>query len=538
MITDGVESGRFASYARMNATFKEAAEQFVPSRAVLLRHLMGPYTDPNRKRSAHGDSLYALDGIRGFATVIVIASHSDVLYLNRQGSLGVLLFFMLSGFVLTLPFADHPERMFKWSAAAQFVVNRALRIVPIFVVAVLFMSWLFGKNWVWVLKNVSFYGGWEHLWSVAEEVRFYALFPVVIAGLALLPSRSLRIVALVGMIWAAWKYRASHLIDMLNGQSIEFYFWFFLAGILACLLYRSSATSRWTDNRFIKMLFGSLALAIIVFVFAGSDDSVSAFWRPLMPGLPSDFSLNGWTQPELWCGLFGVLIFSVTVFKGSLASRWMQSWHMRHLGLLSYSLYLFHFPVLDILRTRGFLNLRLFIAAFAVTYVIAVASYILVEKPFLTLKPKGDDARLAKSLLMTAFGYGMVLLLCFAAMFEFDYNWPRARNQLVVTDTLLIRSALENYHKDHGNYPPFPSNPIKDLKKDLVDGGYLRAMPEYSPQTNRGLLYYTSNGSFYGILIRLEEMNFFFEKRAAVLCLTGVATAGTGVWNEPSACPF
>lgn len=104
-----------------------------------------------------------------------------------QGSLGVLLFFMLSGFVLTLPYTDeHCPRLMIRSELWRFSVNRVLRIIPIYLVAILFIAWLMDAELNWFLANASLYKGWNHLWSVVEEARFYLLFPVVILTLRLL----------------------------------------------------------------------------------------------------------------------------------------------------------------------------------------------------------------------------------------------------------------------------------------------------------------------------------------------------------------
>lgn len=119
-----------------------------------------------------------------------------------------------------------------------------------------------------------------------------------------------------------------------------------------------------------------------------SDPMMKAVWQPLIPTLPSALSLNGWNQPLAWLSLFVVLILSVTIFSNSQASRLVQSWPLRHLGLLSYSLYLFHVPVMMYLRQNHQLSGGyLFITTFLITYVIALMSYVVVERPFLMLKP-------------------------------------------------------------------------------------------------------------------------------------------------------
>src|SRR3546814_15593229 len=61
---------------------------------------------------------------------------------------------------------------------------------------------------------------------------------------------------------------------------------------------------------------------------------------------------------------------------------------MRHLGLLSYGMYLFHIPVIIILRPYNLAQEQLFLAVASLTWVIAIVGYLAVEKPFLLLKPK------------------------------------------------------------------------------------------------------------------------------------------------------
>jgi peptidoglycan/LPS O-acetylase OafA/YrhL len=357
----------------------------------MLEYLAGPWTDPNRKRSADGASLFALDGVRGLAVLIVIASHTAAFGMAGQGSIGVLLFFMLSGFVLSLPFVDQPARILSVDAVRSFYVNRTLRIVPVFVVAVLYLSWVLGQDWSWVQDNVTFAKGWTHLWSVAEEARFYVLFPFVVAALAALPNRASRIVALAAMIWAAWRLQYHHKIDMMIGTFVEFYFWYFLAGVLACFLYRPLSTMRTPSN--VQRVGGAAAVLIVAFLFTSSYDAITYIWRPLMPWLPEGFAMNGWYLPVLWCALLGTLLLCVTLFPASLIGRWMRSWPMRHVGLLSYSLYLFHVPVIMALEPWGLQGVRLFVATFAITYAVAIVTYLAIEKPALMLKSKGPLVR-------------------------------------------------------------------------------------------------------------------------------------------------
>ncbi len=145
-----------------------------------LDFFLQPFSDINKKKSSIGKSYLELDGLRGIAVIIVLLSHTSAFGMYGQGSIGVLLFFFLSGFVLSIPFVNHPERIRTKEAIISFTVNRVLRIVPIYWVALVLIHLYVSNEFSWVLWNASFIKGWNHFWSVAEEVRFYLLFPIVI----------------------------------------------------------------------------------------------------------------------------------------------------------------------------------------------------------------------------------------------------------------------------------------------------------------------------------------------------------------------
>jgi len=343
--------------------------------------------DPDRKRSTHGDSLFVLDGIRGLAVLIVIASHTAAFSMRGQGSIGVLLFFFLSGFVLTLPYAHEPRRLLNGTELYRFASSRVLRIVPIYLIAVAVMTWQLGEGLNWFLLNASFLKGARHLWSVAEETRFYLLFPIVIGVVSLLPGTLLRLVCLCLLTWLAYRYGNLHQIDMLDGRYVGFYFWMFTGGMLVSFLYSWPALSRVTEGPWLGRFFGAGALVVLVLVVLSSNRMVKQLWRPLIPSLPEDLVLNAWSRPGLWFFLFLILVYGATNWPASWAGQILQARWLRHIGLLSYSLYLFHMPIMIALKNFGFRGEARFVVVFVISWVGAWFSYILVEKPFLSMKP-------------------------------------------------------------------------------------------------------------------------------------------------------
>ncbi len=69
-----------------------------------------PFRDIVDKRPSEGPNVAPLDGIRGVALLIVVASHTHGLGLQEHGAVGVWLFFCPSAFLLTSSLAAHPER--------------------------------------------------------------------------------------------------------------------------------------------------------------------------------------------------------------------------------------------------------------------------------------------------------------------------------------------------------------------------------------------------------------------------------------------
>lgn len=351
-------------------------------------YLLAPFTDINKKRSTHGDSLYVLDGLRGIAVLVVLMSHSAAFGMHGQGSLGVLLFFFLSGFVLTLPYAESPCKLLNKNELFRYVSNRVLRIVPVYLFAVAAIALVSDSGLGWFIYNASFIKGWNHLWSVAQEVRFYLLFPFVIVLLAILPGNILRMLMLSILIYYSYRYKNIHKIDLMDGRLISFYFWMFLGGSLTCLLYSWPVIQKYRHNRTLGRVSALAAVFILLFIFLSSNHLIATLWRPLFPDLPKNFILNGWSMPGMWFSFFLVLILSVTLFSDTAPGRFLQSPLLRHLGLLSFSLYLFHMSILLNLQRMGFRYEGLFVAVLCLSWFIALFTYLCIEKPFLMLKPK------------------------------------------------------------------------------------------------------------------------------------------------------
>lgn len=131
----------------------------------------------------------------------------------------------------------------------------------------------------------------------------------------------------------------------------------------------------------------------------------------------------------------------------------------------------------------------------------------------------------------------IVAFFFFGTLIAMNYWDVAKRNALRAEDAKSLKVALERYHATKGSYPPFPDNPVGDLKEALVAGGYLRSIPQ-DPLWPAQMYRYTTNtvadGSRYGLLFSLEEGGGGSFHR----CLTGVGTSSSGWWGQPPDCPF
>lgn len=138
-------------------------------------------------------------------------------------------------------------------------------------------------------------------------------------------------------------------------------------------------------------------------------------------------------------------------------------------------------------------------------------------------------------------GLAVVAISFFGTLFAIDhfapdFNGPRVRDGIRAKHAAVLRNALDGYHKVHGVYPTLPDNLVDDLKKYLVDEGYLPRIPNDPLRPSTGRQYrYVSDGAIYGILFNLESSPEISQP-GGQFCLVG--TSGHGFWGNPPLCTF
>ncbi len=354
----------------------------------MYKFLLSPINDVKHKQSSLGFSYLELDGLRGIAVLIVLMSHTSAFGMYGQGSLGVLLFFFLSGLVLTLPYVDEPSTLRNRSAITKYFLNRILRIVPAYWGACLIIYLWMSAPLDWLLWNISFIKGWNHFWSVAEEVRFYLLFPFVVVLLSFIRSSIFRLGFLCGLILLSYTYKDYHQIDMMVGKSVSFYFWMFLGGMFAAFVHKARWWQTAVSRDWVATLLSFFAMMVLLALVLASTYMIENFWSNIFKGVPEGFRLNGWSHPEFWFFAFTILFLAAISIEGRLVNRFLTVWFLRHIGLLSYSIYIIHMSIRFKISQHGVTAETLFFTVLLSSYCFAYASYIVLEKPFLMLKKR------------------------------------------------------------------------------------------------------------------------------------------------------
>jgi peptidoglycan/LPS O-acetylase OafA/YrhL len=321
-----------------------------------------------------------LDGLRGIAILIVLCAHTGVPgFAGGGGGVGVTLFFVLSGYLITSLLLAERERAGR-ADLGRFYVRRGLRLFPALIAVLVVVAALailgllpaaatdnvnyplmelgvmaYVVNWLFVAGQNS--GVLGHTWSLAVEEQFYLLWPVILlaglrfarigrAGLVL----AILVLVLLDVPYRLWLDLGGGLMHVFVGTDSRGD-----ALLLGCAL--SLLQSRWSPRA------GWLGLAGIAVV--------AATW-PGDPGLGSQI-------------LFipaAALVCTLAVAGCPAGLSWRP---LAFVGKISYGLYLWH-GVLIWYHLPWPVAVPLSIA-------IAIASYYVIERPFLRLKDRIGRSR-------------------------------------------------------------------------------------------------------------------------------------------------
>jgi peptidoglycan/LPS O-acetylase OafA/YrhL len=321
---------------------------------------------------------HSLDGLRGVAVLLVLGSHFDLPFMQGGGQVGVTLFFVLSGYLITalllgerkagggVNFRGFYERRIRRLAPALLILIASIVVWSI--TSGQFVAALPGE-----LAALAYVGNWAYLsgvwmpgleqtWSLAVEEQFYLVWPVV---LLLLIRRGIGTVIIVAIVLVV----ASFAITVTSDVETALY------GSLA---------------RVKDLLLG--ALIALMSVWRGGDLAMPQAAVIVAAGALVLVTLS--PQPNALAAAVpcAVLVAWFAAHPASLSARWLT-----FTGTISYGLYLYHFPLQagPFAIFDGLSTIPRAIALTVTTYGLAIASWFGVERR-IRLR-RDDDGRVLRA---------------------------------------------------------------------------------------------------------------------------------------------
>jgi peptidoglycan/LPS O-acetylase OafA/YrhL len=346
----------------------------------LKKSSISAFRDLAVKRPSFGQNIDALDGVRGLAVLIVILSHTDCFHLIGQGGIGVWLFFSLSGFLLTLPFTKRPNIISSSRNVGVYFLRRARRILPMYLFVLTSILLFQTRDLSLYLKHVFMIQADGHFWTIPQEILFYLILPglvgiiwFVFRGKPLAAVYFLSIIAILANLYFDSKLFCLHG----NGKCLRFYAGIFLTGMVFAYFYS------WTSDKFITMAVKKsldfLSLICLFLFFVTARYYYNWFFDQSTGSI-------GWRYSGTFGFMCGFVIYVSVFCDNLLTSKIMSSLILRGIGLVSFSMYLLHPFVVQFIGTLGFTpGAKLFFLTLVLTYALSVATYGLIERPFLRI---------------------------------------------------------------------------------------------------------------------------------------------------------
>ncbi len=357
----------------------------------------------------------ALDGLRGFAILGVLLQHNfSFLPVPRFGWVGVDLFFVLSGFLITeILLKTKDEKHF----LPNFYIRRILRIFPLYYGSlILFFSfaplisqfkdqysyysanqgmlWMHLQNWLYIAKpKLDNHTVFSHFWSLSVEEQFYLVWPLIILGCNK-PKRlvALIYIALLGSIlfrFGTWSYLGNgdpnfllQYMTRIDGLCV---------GSLVAVWRTGSAQG--VSRKIVQLGIGFTSLHVAAFLVS----------KTVFPSIPH-FTIFGYTTIAV---CFGILLNFLIERRNRLTRFLFENKPIKGLGKISYGVYIYHWPIFvlfkifvadRILKMGVAENIAISVAATMLAILVSIVSYNLFERKILALREVLTTENLLKRL--------------------------------------------------------------------------------------------------------------------------------------------
>lgn len=360
----------------------------------------------------------SLDGIRAVAILLVLSFHTN---LTRFGWMGVQLFFVLSGYLITnILIKEKYKATAIRSKFKKFWIRRVLRIFPVYYLYLIILGAIYlllkipgdyplriihlatyTFNFTRAQSNWSESPFFTHLWSLSVEEQFYLFFPFIVF---LLPRKWLKVAAIF-LIFSApafrWWYQNHLLISGKDSfTTYDAVYWMTFSHLDAFLL--GAAIPIFDLAKKIKKPQWLFIIALSLFTLGGLVNHLLNPYETYIKSFGYGFGrlTNG---QSIWCYTLCDLFFAAAILLlvtdhlnnfSQLFSKILENNILVRIGKVSYGMYIIHWVILAFVFER-FINMHVlvnqiivFIPYCVIVYLAAEISYNGFEKYFMRLKDK------------------------------------------------------------------------------------------------------------------------------------------------------
>ena len=421
-----------------------------------------------------------IDGLRAIAVSAVIIYHAQITILGYQpfkgGFIGVDIFFVISGYLITSIILK--ELMTTGSFSFKhFYERRVRRILPalLFVMLVsLPFAWMFllPSNFIDFSKSILYSLGFSsnfyfyysgqsyaaesgllkpflHTWSLSVEEQYYILFPIILLITFKYFRKYLIHILIVGFVvslgLADWGSR--------NHPSFNFYVlptrgWELLAGSI--LAYFEITNGKRSENKTLNLILPSIGLILIGHSIIFFNDEMFH---------PSFYTLSP---------IIGVCLIIWFSHKDEIISKILSTRLFVGVGLISYSLYLWHYPIFTFARINNFFdnNIIYKIVFLIITIFLSSISYYFVERPF--RNKKINFRKIFRLIIIIIFSIMLVNIYVVSKDGKMSYVYKKFKNIYLNNDFFNEILSLKSWkYVNNHNPQTFES---KDKIKILIVG--------------------------------------------------------------------
>lgn len=337
--------------------------------------------------------IYGIDGLRALAVIMVLAYHLKLPF-AQGGLLGVTVFFVISGFLITRILISQLEttgtidlKTFWFKRIRRLYPAILAMVIPLILISAIFNRVLFTKacsdllptllgfnNWWQILKNVSYFENagspspLTHCWSLAIETQFYLLYPLLLLALSKLENGK-KISARVTLALAV------------------------ISALLLAILFNPAQDPTrvyyGTDTRAFSLLIG----AFLAFNTQGRriPKKAARFYESIgviavIILLYMMIAINGYSSllyrgGHALASVLSALVILATLNKASLLGKCLSCSPLKWIGDRSYSIYLWHYPIILLISGGAKSNIGITLLEILLSIILAAISYRFIETP-------------------------------------------------------------------------------------------------------------------------------------------------------------